>query len=386
MVTSYRKSSSLVLSVTLITLLLSCTKDEYYINLNDKWNCSRTTAINGSTFAKDIDFYYLRIPFCEVTNKGTIIVGADIREKSINDITHISIGIVRSEDGGKTFKDSQIIIPHTNHSIFDRAMDATILVDRISGRIFVFAHHIKTTNDWVETHNNGEYGYDCVYVYSDDDGLTWSPPQSIKKTLIGDLTDVITLFGGVGHGITMQDGTLVLPIQCKMAMNDNPNVYNIQSGIVYSKDGGDSWSISKTLIPCYSSENMVVESENGVLIANCKSYIGERRVFITSDLGSTWVAHSSDRLLIEPIACQGSFHKKDNTYYFVNPHNSSARSNILLQESQDCLNWTPSLTLESKEVCGYSCLCHWNDNLYAAIEMNGESIDFFCLKTNNNIK
>lgn len=386
MVTSYRKSSSLVLSVTLITLLLSCTKDEYYINLNDKWDCSRTTAINGSTFAKDIDFYYLRIPFCEVTNRGTIIVGADIRENSINDITHISIGIVRSEDGGKTFKNPQIIIPHTNHSIFDRAMDATILVDRISGRIFVFAHHIKTTNDWVETHYNGEYGYDCVYVYSDDDGMTWTTPHSFMDILKGDFTDVITIFGGVGHGITMEDGTLVLPVQCKMATKNNSSVFNIQSGIAYSKDRGETWQVSKTLVPCYCSENMVVEHTGGFLINNCRSYIGERRVFITYDLGATWVAHPSDRLLIEPIACQGSFHKKDNTYYFVNPHNSSTRNNILLQESQDCLNWSPSLTLEPQEVCGYSCLCHWNDNLYAAIEMNGESIDFFCMKTNNKNK
>ena len=181
----------------------------------------------------------------------------------------------------------------------------------------------------------------------------------------------------------MQDGTLVLPIQCKMAMNDNPNVYNIQSGIVYSKDGGDSWSISKTLIPCYSSENMVVESENGVLIANCKSYIGERRVFMTKDLGENWITHPSDRKLIEPIACQGSIHKKNNTYYFLNPYDTSRRKNIILQESKDCINWTPSLLLESREVGGYSCLCHWNENLYAVIEMNGESIDFFCLNENN---
>jgi len=282
------------------------------LNLDNKWDVSRKVIIDRSTFASYVNNYFLRIPFCEVTNSGTILVGADIRENTISDLTHISIGIVRSIDGGKTFSGSKIIIPHTNESVYDRTMDATILVDRITGRIFVFAHRVVSTYVWEETHVIGEYGFDCVFVYSDDDGLSWSTPVSFKKYLKGELENVVTIFGGVGHGITMENGTLVLPIQCKMATSGNSNTFNIQSGIAYSTDRGQSWHISKSLVPCYSSENMVVESLRDELIINCKSYIGKRRVFMTSDMGECWVEHPSDRTLIEPYACQGSFHKKND--------------------------------------------------------------------------
>ena len=337
------------------------------------------TAIDTNTFGTLIDNnYHLRIPFCETTNKGTIIVGADVRENTYSDQTAISLGIVRSTDEGKNFITPQIVIPHTNESEWDRAMDGTILVDRNSGRIFIFAHRIKTTDVWETIHKKGNYGFDFVYVYSDDDGLTWSEPQSFRKSLTLDIdgTSIVSLFGGVGHGITMTDGTLVLPIQCKMAMEDDSAAYNIQSGIAYSRDGGNTWKC-ESLVSCYSSENMVVEYEKGKLLLNAKSYISKRRVFISADLGKSWEVHESDKTLIEPIACQGTLHKIGKWGFFLNPRNESTRSNLTLQITDDFVSWHPILELYPEHCFGYSCICNEDQKLYAVSETMGGAILFY---------
>ena len=354
-------------------MMLGChSRETIHFDIDGQWSYTSTIAIDQQTFK--VQDYYLRIPFCETTNNGTIIVGADVREHTSSDQALISIGIVRSEDGGNSFQDAQIIIPHTLESDWDRAMDATILVNRTTGRIFVFAHRITSTYIWEQTHTSGEYGFGCVYVYSDDDGKTWSAPHNLFDVLDVNYQDVISLFGGVGHGITMEDGTLVLPIQCKMAMDDNDKVFNIQSGIIYSKDNGQSWKASKSLLPCYSSENMVVEYAPHQLMMNSRSYIGKRRIFTTSDLGETWISHPTDTTLIEPKACQGSFHKVGEWTFFLNPHHSQERSHLTLQVTDDYVTWTSVLELEERPLFGYSCLCSWKNHLYAVLETKGESI------------
>lgn len=345
-------------------------------DVNGTFKFSSLSAIDTTTFQSLAGEYKLRIPFCETTNRGTIIVGADIRENTTSDQTRISIGIVRSTDGGTTFSDPQIIIPHTEESEWDRSMDGTILVDRVSGRIYVFAHRVTSTDVWERVHKMGNYPFDCVYVYSDDDGLSWSKPQSWRSSLDIDDSSVVSVFGGVGHGITMTDGTLVLPIQCKMAYEEDSTTFNIQSGIAYSVDRGKSWKC-ETLVPCYSSECMVVEYEPGRLMLNAKSYIRRRRVFTTSDLGRSWNPHETDQTLIEPNACQGTLHQISKWGFFLNPMNEKTRQNITLQITDDYLSWHPVLELYNERCFGYTCLCNSGDNVYACIETMGGAIFFY---------
>lgn len=342
---------------------------------NGEWKYTKAVAIDTCTFKAPS--YRLRIPFCECTNAETLIVGTDIREGTASDQTKISIGIVRSTDGGRTFSDAKIIIPHTEKSDWDRAMDGTILVDRHTGRIFVFAHRVLTKVVWEQTHTMGDYGFSCQYVYSDDDGITWSEPKELRNVLTCNIPYIVSIFGGVGHGITMKDGTLVLPIQCKMAMGDNADVFNIQSGIIYSKDNGKTWTLSTTLVPCYSSENMVVEYKPGELMTNCKSYIGHRRVYVTPDMGDTWTAHETDSTLIEPYACQGTLHKIGSWGFFLNPNNSESRSNLTLQITDDFIRWEPVVELYREKCFGYSCVCNNGKEIYVALEMNGEAITLY---------
>ena len=352
--------------------------DPISFDINSSFKFTQTIAIDTTTFHGLVDDYKLRIPFCEVTNSGTIIVGADVREGTASDQTKISIGIVRSTDGGRTFGKPLLVIPHTDKSKWDRSMDGTILVDRITGRIYIFAHRITSTDIWENIHRRGDYPFDCVSVYSDDDGLTWSEPKSFRETLALNDKYVVSVFGGVGHGITMNDGTLILPIQCKMAYEEDSTSYNIQSGIAYSKDRGRTWKI-ETLVPCYSSECMAVEYELGKLMVNCKSYIGKRRVFTSDDLGKTWLSHITDEQLVEPIACQGSLHKISKWGFFLNPQNEQSRSNLTLQISDDFVNWNTAVEIYTDQCFGYTCLCNDGQDLYAVSETQGRDVLFYIL-------
>lgn len=351
-------------------------------------------AIGTNTFAGIVPQpYYLRIPFAEVTNQGTLIVGADLRERTTADQTQISIGIVRSTDKGATFTAPQVIIPHTGQSDWDRVMDGTILVNRKNGDIFVFAHRIAGKEVWEQIHQAGEHGFDCVVTRSSDDGQTWSEPFSLKEAMGSFGDNVVSLFGGVGHGITMENGTLVLPIQCKMATantggptgetDSGDGLFNIQSGLLYSQDGGRTWKRSATLLPCYSSECNIVEYERGKLMINSRGYISKRRIYVTEDLGKTWRKAPADGTLVEPKACQGSFHKirrgKETYGLFVNPRDSLVRKNLTLYKTADFRHYLPLLTLEEDETFGYSSITSDEEHVYVVLEDKGQAIRVYTL-------
>ena len=78
----------ILLSLIFICIaVFTCGNHKTYISGNSHQNTSPNNYINAIdtlTFKDQIQKpYYLRIPFAEVTNKGTLIVGADIREKSV---------------------------------------------------------------------------------------------------------------------------------------------------------------------------------------------------------------------------------------------------------------------------------------------------------------
>ena len=293
----------ILLSLIFICIaVFTCGNHKTYISGNSHQDTSPNNYINAIdtlTFKDQIQKpYYLRIPFAEVTNKGTLIVGADIRENTTADQTKISIGIVRSTDKGRTFTNPQIIIPHTEISDWDRAMDGTILINRKNGDIFVFAHRIISKNIWEHTHHTGEYGFDCFVTKSSDDGKTWSKPISLKKEMGSFGENVISLFGGVGNGITMEDGTLVLPIQCKMATqnisatNEN-DIFNIQSGLLYSKDGGKTWQTvnSETFgwtSTIFRRTKLFTDPQADTLFALAGTNNSEVYVWASTDKGLNW--------------------------------------------------------------------------------------------------
>ncbi len=95
----------------------------------------------------------------------------------------------------------------------------------------------------------------------------------------------------------MHDGTLVVPVQ-EWDKDKIPS-----AGIMYSKDGGETWKVSQMAID-HVCEDQVAEIRPGVLMLNMRNYGNDerlRKVYVTEDMGETWTEHASNNMLQEPV-------------------------------------------------------------------------------------
>lgn len=349
-----------------------------------------------------------RIPFCTITKKGTIIVGCEVRYSGSGaDHQKIDIGIKRSYDGGKTFADSQIV--HANNDVVanSRKTQGVICVDEITGRIYLFAHSVDNDSTWESQTQDKWYEQNCdfLYKYSDDNGDTWSNDisiQHLQPELFPD--NCVSLFPATGAGITMNDGTIVIPCQCKRATMysgteiDENKIFNIQSCFVYltpENKKTQTWQVS-SMVPTYSSENMIVEYEKGKLMINCRGYLPNgRRVFVTDDMGATWTAHETDKQLLEPAihgGCQGTLIKipigegefKKEYGLFLNPQDVQTRLNMTIQVSADFTNWYKYKVIYAPYSFGYSCMAYRNGVLIALHEQADNNMMLYVLNSDIN--
>lgn len=343
-----------------------------------------------------------RIPFCTITKKGTILVGCEARYDGTGaDHQKEDVVLKRSTDRGLTFDSGQIVHKNNNIVSNSRKQNSVICIDEITGRIYLFAHSIDNIEGWEQIVTPNWYltNADMVYKYSDNDGISWSEEISFKTSYPSLFPEnCVSLFPTTGQGITMIDGTIIIPCQCKQpnlytgTETDSSKNFNIQACFLYltpENKKTQKWQRS-SLVPTYSSENMIAEYEEGKLMINCRGYMGKRRVFVTSDMGATWQADSSDKTLLDPTqhgGCQATLFKArfgDDLFrksygLFLNPNDASNRINMTLQASADFHTWHPVTILYDQYTFGYSCLAQRNDLLIAVLEKATNNIDLFIL-------
>lgn len=344
-----------------------------------------------------------RIPGLTTTLSGTLLAVYDVRRDSRRDLQgDMDIGVSRSTDGGKTWEPMRIALDMGEWGDlpekFNGVSDANILVDENTGNIFVaglWMHGVINSDGvWVEglTEESEEWnhqwrnkgsqaGYGVketsqfLLTKSEDDGKTWSEPVNLTKMLKEPEWWLIA--PGPGHGITLKDGTLVMPTQGR---DENGHPF---SNISYSKDGGETWKSSN---PAYhnTTEAMAVELSDGSIMLNMrhnenredKSDTNGRAIAVTYDLGETWTEHPTSRgALIEPT-CMASIHRHDyvtengekkNILFFSNPNSKYKRHKQTIKVSlDDGQTWPEKYWIELDEGsgAGYSCLTSVdNDNI-----------------------
>jgi sialidase-1 len=324
-----------------------------------------------------------RIPGLATTNNGTLIAVYDMRHNSSTDLQeNIDIGMSRSTDGGMTWETMRVIMdmgtwggkPQIENGIGDPA----VLVDRASGTIWVaavWAHgHPGKRNWWasgqglqpVETSQ-------LMLTKSEDDGLTWSESINITNQIKN--PEWYLLLQGPGKGITMTDGTLVFPAQFKDAQQMP------YSTIIWSKDYGRTWHIGTGAKP-NTTEAQVIELNNGSLMLNMRdnrnrkdsTITNGRSVYITSDLGKTWVKHPTSRTnILQESTCQASLikesfivnGKRENLVLFSNPNTKEGRHHMTIKISiDDGETWPKEYfhLLDEGPGRGYSCMTKIDDH------------------------
>ncbi|WP_298647274.1 sialidase family protein [uncultured Proteiniphilum sp.] len=310
-----------------------------------------------------------RIPGLATSKEGTLLAVYDIRYNNSVDLQeYVDVGLSRSTDKGQSWEDMRIPLSFGQYGGLPKAQngvgDPAILVDTKAGTIWVIAlwtHGMGNRRAW----HNSQAGMDInetgqlVLAKSTDDGKTWSEPINITQQVKDPSWRL--LLQGPGRGITMQDGTLVFPIQ----FIDSTSVPF--AGIMYSKDGGETWKIHNPARP-NTTEAQVAETAPGLLMLNMRDNRGgSRAISTTKDLGLTWMEHSSSRKALQEPVCMASLlqvNAKDNVLnkdilVFSNPNSNKERNKITIKISLDGGASFPDkyqLLLDEDHGWGYSCL------------------------------
>lgn len=329
--------------------------------------------------AGDDNVHSYRIPGLVTTNKGTLLAVYDVRHQTNIDLQEdIDIGLSRSTDGGQSWEPMKIIMDMGEYNGLPQGQngigDPAILVDERTNTVWaaaVWVHGLANARAWgsVRPGMTPEDGTgQMMLVKSTDDGLTWSAPINLTPQVKSE--DMTMLLQGPGRGITMQDGTLVFPVQYKSV---NKRHWG-EIAIIYSKDRGESWHRSNA-VPAEEavSEPQVAEVAPGVLMINARTSAPYRFVAVSNDLGVNWQQHpSSGHELTEP-GCMGSIlhvwadHNilEKNIFLFSNPNTPATRpamygrKNITIKASPDAgITWPSGyqINLDEEQGWGYSCL------------------------------
>jgi sialidase-1 len=270
----------------------------------------------------------------------------------------------RSTDGGATWQAQQVVRKDAAPKGYG---DPSLLVDRVTGRIFVFYAASVNQGFFGSATGNDESDPNVLqadYSYSDDDGLTWKHERitaEIKNPAWAGM------FAASGEGIQLRQGAHKGRLIQQYAIRNNGANYAVSA---YSDDHGTTWRTGTPVGPG-GDENKTVELSDGRVMLNNRS-APYRTVAHSSDGGVTYTPFQRDTELPDP-ANNGSVirfapgaapsHPRASWLLFSNTATTSGRSNLTVRLSCDNgQNWPVRKVVEAGSAA-YSTLTPLGDGM-----------------------
>ncbi len=286
-----------------------------------------------------------RIPALAVTNAGTLLAAYDARPTMADVPSHIAVVMRRSTDGGTTWSDRRVIRADTAPLGFG---DPSLLVDRQTGRIFLF--HAASVRQGYFGSSTGNRDDDPNVLHadlswSDDDGQQWQHRRltaMVKDAAWGGL------FASSGRGIQLEFGPYTGRLLQQFVIRRNGANYG---ATLYSDDHGTTWRMGALVGPGLD-ENKTVQLRDGTVVLNsrAKPY---RLIAESRDGGVTYGAPRAETRLIDPAnngavirLAASRVARKRELMVFSNTADSLARRRLTLRLSCDGgRNWPAARVL-----------------------------------------
>ena len=294
----------------------------------------------------------VRIPSMAVTNDGTILAAADARVDGKADLpANIQVGLRRSTDNGATWTDPQIVA-HADRTDTGTG-DSSLLVDRETGRVFLFYNFARPGTGFFE---DSEEGQQLTYITSDDNGATWSKPVTMNDQV--KQPGWKNQFLSSGHGIQTDKGRLVQPV----VYRDDKGTH---TGNLVSDDHGKTWKAGSTA-GTDVNESKAIQRGSGALTQNMRHNSGGARYYATSPDGTAPFGamtradalpdpgNNGDEIsYLKPAAGKPGLTK---TALFSNTATTSGRNELTVRMSEDDgANWSRRAVVKPG-AAGYSTL------------------------------
>lgn len=276
-------------------------------------NAAAPEAITVFTREAADDYEAIRIPAIVQSKAGTLLAFAEGRVLD-SDHGENDILLRRSEDGGKTWSDTQVVAESGRDSLNDPCALALHDPERI---LLVYHRYPQGYHGRAMEHTKrAEPGYDgpangqSLIIASEDDGKTWSAPRDITRQLR--LPEVIAV-GAPGNFIQIQHGAhagrLVLPIYENMPVGEGDKLHQLRAA--FSDDLGVTWRLGQRIsyaeITGWGTEPQVAEGADGALLYSVRLQDGGvgRILADSTDGGESWTPARIERAL-ETSPCMSS--------------------------------------------------------------------------------
>jgi sialidase-1 len=238
-----------------------------------------------------------RIPALLVTSRGTILAFIEAREGDDGDPTDLVLkrsvyvapqpprnlnGYPRLFGYGVNWEPMRTVVTGKGEAV----LNPCAVLDKRTGRIWLSCNEV---HGGLKEHIKDVYKGRNLLTWSDDEGVTWSPPRDLSKA-------IAPFLSGPGVGVQLRTGRLVIP-------GYGPG----NSCVVYSDDHGTTWQRGAQVKGMSTDESQAVELSDGVLMLVCKSNRrpeAGRYVAHSRDGGQTWFEEHDEPALPE-MGCQG---------------------------------------------------------------------------------
>lgn len=326
----------------------------------------KLTAVSTIEFSGRDGYECYRIPGIVATESGTLIAYYEARHGK-SDWAVIDLLMKKSVDGGQTWSRHKMLFSGMNKNA---ANNPVMIAD--GGRLhFLCLENYKR----------------LFYMFSDDEGETWSEIREITSVLDSarDVWQWTCAAVGPGHGMRLSNGRLIA--SCWLA-SDKGNVYSHTPSkitTIYSDNRGETWHLGEVFEPentISPNEAALAQNANGSVIMSVRTnrrqsenpFSEHYRCLVESADGiGGWHTVKNAQRLPDPI-CDGGMCNTDDGILFTNCASYFSRTYLTLRKSTDFgISWQDELMYEP--IGGYSDCAYnaKNGRAYVFYEYNMNS-------------